>query len=305
MAKKEILNNDALTLRVNAEPVLDAIEEGLDVVEDTIERAVTVTRNNPYLLAGAFILGGAIAGVVAYKIAVKRTSLRYEDILEQEIAAAKEYYKRLAKDGEYSTPEGAADALLPDEVVDAVRSYQGRERPVPYNKVEPSESATDTPAQTVVNVITNVFENAKSNGDDWDYDRELQIRAENPDSPYVISYDEFTENPEHHEQITITYYARDNILADESDQPIDNTEYVVGDDNLTRFGHGSSDPMVVYIRNEKISTDFEIIHSESSYRKDVLGLDDEEPSLRHSQRVRHVNRNERSSSPRRMRERDE
>lgn len=291
MAKKEILNNDALTMRVNeevletAEKALDVIEDKLDVIEQGIGNVVTVTKNNPFLLAGALIMGVSLGAFVGYKFAQKRLERQYEERLVEEIAAAKEFHQRMAKRGEYESPESAVEALIPEEVVEAVQSYQGRGKPVPYDKIGPSEESKVAAVEVKETTIkANVFADRAPDPRDWDYDREIALRAEKPDEPYVISFEEFNENEPQHEQVTITYFALDDTLADERQQPIDNTDYTVGDDNLTRFGHGSADKNVVYVRNEKIDMDFEIIRSEGSYKKDVLGFDEDEKTLRHAQR---------------------
>lgn len=292
MAKREILNNDAVTLRVG-ESVTDILDEAsnlteqtLDLLENQTDRVIEVTRNNPWLIAGALVVGLGVGGFIAYRVAVKRTSLRYEDILEEEILAAKEFYKRTNKAGEFETPESAAKALVPNEVVEAMTSYQGRDAKVPYND---PDKVKDPRPPVQGNVQRNVFTESVSDPRDWDYNAEVAVREENPDVPYVVSFDEFHENPDGNEQATLAYYAADDTLCDERDAPIDNTDYTVGDDNLTRFGHGSGDNKVVYIRNDKLSMDFEVVRSEGSFAKEVLNLDPPDETLRHSSR-RHPNR---------------
>lgn len=296
MAKKEVVNNEALTLRLSEAPLgsvenaasetMDTIEKTLDILEDGVERTERVVRNNPLVILGVAVVAAGAAGFIAWKIAEKRTTEKYEDILTQEIEAAKGFYKRMVKEGEFETPEGAVQALVPDEVVKAVNSYQGRDRAVPYNR--PDDIPKEAPAPVEVEVekaeITqNVFVDARTDPRDWDYNVEISAREANPDQPYVISFDEFVEGLPSQEQATLSYYVEDDTLADERDQPIDNTDYTVGDDNLLRFGHGSNDKNIVYVRNEKISMDFEIVRSHGSYSQEVLGIMPE-PNLRHSHR---------------------
>lgn len=295
MAKREILNNDAVTLRVGEgaaeviEQASDAVEETLDILENTVERVVTVTKNNPFLVTGALLLGIGIGGLIAYKIAEKKLSAQFDEELTEQIAAARHYHTRIAKEGEFESPEGAVKALVPEAVVEAVRSYQGREKPVPYNKVQ--EIVDPRPPVDVVveevQVTQNVFVEAAKNDEpdprDWDYNAEIADRELNPNIPYTISFEEFNENNVEHEQATMTYYAMDDTLVDSQDKPVDNTEGIVGDDNLSRFGHGSGDPNVVYVRNEKIDMDFEIVRSNGSYQKEVFGTDPD-PALQHSRR---------------------
>lgn len=318
MAKTEVINNDAVTVRVNNAPakaakqaasktidvVEDTIEETLDAIEkslDILEDGVTVTertfRNNPAVLIGVAVVAAGAAGFIAWKISEKRTSARYEEILKDEIEQAKELYMRLGKAGDYSTPESTVKALVPDEVVDAVVSYSGREKQggIRYDKV--SDVPAPEPMEETVQVVAtektvNVFVESAVDPSVWDYNHEIANRE--PDKPYVISLAEFRENEEGHEQQTLQYYQGDDVLCDSRDEPIDAVDYTVGDDNLVRFGHGSEDNNVVYIRNERLDTDFEVLRSAGHYQKEVLGLEPKE-DLRHSQ----------SRRPRRMRERDE
>ena len=43
------------------------------------------------------------------------------------------------------------------------------------------------------------------------------------------------------------------------------------------FGFRSRDPKVVYIRNKKLHTDFEVCHHEGSYAESVHGIVQERP----------------------------
>lgn len=296
MPKKEILNNDVVTVRIGEtaanllQETADATEKTLDILEDTAERVITVTRNNPFLLAGALVLGVGIGGFVAYKLTKKRLSDEFEEELREQVAMARAFRRRVDKEGEFESPESAVKALVPDEVVEAVQAYQGREKMVPYNKPETIVDPRP-PVDVVVEevkVTQNVFVQAENEGltndpRDWDYNAEIADRELHPNIPYAISFEEFNENAEDHEQTTLTYYAMDDTLVDAQDKPIDNTDYAVGDDNLNRFGHGSGDPNVVYVRNEKIDMDFEIVRSNGSYQKEVFGTDPER-DLSHSRR---------------------
>lgn len=315
--KKEVLNNDALTVRVNTEPVLDVIEDSLDMIEDKLdrieeeaERVVTVVRNNPAILVGVAVLALGAGAAIGYYIGVKRTTLKYEDILRDEIQAAKDFYGALRKD-EFPTPGEAVEALHPGEAVHSLKSYREGDR-VEYDRISPSDEArvdaekvqltsttlTETPrgaeiVEETVEAKRNVF--TRDAPREWDYNAEILERT--PEKPYVIHFDEFTANEEGHDQDTLTYFAEDDTLVDKRDRIIDDTEYTVGDDNMLRFGHGSNDPNIVYVRNEKIDMDFEIIRSNGSYSKDVLGIESEPAELRHS-------RDQRNRRDRRRRERD-
>lgn len=114
-------------------------------------------------------------------------------------------------------------------------------------------------------VSHNVF---AQDGDDWDYDEEVKKRS--PLEPYVIHKDEFfDENDKGYTQSTFTYYDGDKILADEDDSPIYNHESVTGP---MLFGHGSGDPNVFYVRNDKRKSEYEIVYDPGLFSVEVLGL---------------------------------
>lgn len=90
--------------------------------------------------------------------------------------------------------------------------------------------------------------------------------------PYVISFEEFCEGEDNHDKITITYYAGDGVLVDEEEEIIEDTERLVGDDNLiNKFGDGSDDPDVLYVRNERMGIDYEIVRQHTCYGEVVSG----------------------------------
>lgn len=284
MAKTEVVNNDLLTVRVNekvgavprlvvdeiedvAVEAIDSAAEVANFLEEAVESAGYTVRNHSFLIAGVGVAALAAGAFIGYKYAVRKLSKKFDADLDLEIISLKDYYARVNKDGEYETPESAVAALIEVEAADAVRTYRG-ESPAPIIRTE-----------SVV-VERNIFTDAVVDANDFDY--EAEVASRDTGAPYVISFDEFNDNELEHQQNTLTYYLRDDTLCDERDSPIDNVNVVVGDDNLVRFGHGSKDKNIVYIRNEKLGLDFEIVKSASSYVKDVLGLDDE-PELRHSE----------------------
>lgn len=113
-------------------------------------------------------------------------------------------------------------------------------------------------------VAHNVF---AGNDSDWDYDLEVSKRSE--DAPYVLHKDEFFEDERDYAQLTLTYYAGDDILTDsEDDSPIYNYHEIIGE---LKFGHGSGDPNVFYVRNSKRHSEYEVVNDPGLYSVEVLG----------------------------------
>jgi hypothetical protein len=132
--------------------------------------------------------------------------------------------------------------------------------------VEP-EPEPDAPTDDEEDTAFNIF----ANSDDWDYEAELASRTKT--APYVIHKDEFFSGESGYNQLTFTYYSGDDILVDEQKipEPIYRHDRVVGE---LKFGHGSGDRNVVYIRNDDLATEYEVIKSEGKYSVEVMGLED-------------------------------
>ena len=104
--------------------------------------------------------------------------------------------------------------------------------------------------------------------DEWNFEEELASRSEA--SPHIIHVDEFVENETEYTQSSLIYYVGDDILVDEKESPIYNHHQVIGD---ITFGHGSGDPNIVYVRNDKRKAEYEIFKHEGSWTIDVLGME--------------------------------
>lgn len=235
-----------------------------DIVEEVVEEGAKLASTAIYVDKRALIVGSIFGGLVAaaavygaYRYGVKETTAKYEEILKQEIAEAKAFYKLANKQGEFATPEQAVASLHPlpetelEEAVVALNKYQGR---------------SDEEERSV-----NIFTERTPEDDNFDLEEEMENRS--PNSPYVISSDEFMEAEEGYDQITITYYAGDDTLADDKEQEIPNVDLIIGEGNLERFGHGSGDTRIVYIRNDRMQTDFEVLKSDGKYAHEVLGFE--------------------------------
>lgn len=80
--------------------------------------------------------------------------------------------------------------------------------------------------------------------------------------PFVVSRELYSSDPDEgddYAKITLTYYVRDRILLDDEQEVIDEVEDYVGWRNLNRFGDESGDGDVVFVRNRRLLTDFEVV----------------------------------------------
>ncbi len=156
---------------------------------------------------------------------------------------------------------------IPDEIVISNKVMSAKDFVIEPIKL-------DEPAELVTRSIFDHNEN-------WDYEVEKKKRT--TEKPYVLHRDEFFAEENDYIQSTLTYYDGDNILVDEDDTPIYNYNQVVGE---LLFGHGSGDPNVVYVRNDKRKAEYEVVFDKGLYSVEVLGLEIEQnekvKDLRHS-----------------------
>lgn len=78
--------------------------------------------------------------------------------------------------------------------------------------------------------------------------------------PYVIEPEEFGDIG--YKTVSLNYY-EDGVLTYENDDVITNVDEIVGKDSLGRFGEFEQDS--VYVRNDELQTDFEILADSRRY----------------------------------------
>lgn len=259
---------------------MDAVEKVVDVVEETAETIERVTPGHFNLngttkgqqiaiLAGAAVVGAIAGGTVTYFVVKKRLTLKFEEQLTKEIEETKRFYSAFNSKPDLAELASQYETDPGQQAAEALAAYQGRGPNGPY----PTEEALiPEPAEEPVqkqNVFDEEVESPDHDG--WDYAAELARRSGK--EPYIISKEEYFEGEKEYEQIALTYYEGDDVLTDDSDSVISDTNTTVGDDNLAKFGHGSDDKNIVYVRNDKSQIDFEIARHTGTYTKDVLGFD--------------------------------
>lgn len=106
-------------------------------------------------------------------------------------------------------------------------------------------------------------------GDEPDYDPpefSPKVDFAHPKPPYIIDEDEFAEDIIF-EKVTITYYEGDDTLCD-TDESIMKIEDIIGREALDE---GFIDD-ILYVRNEKLGIDYEVVREQGAYSEIVLGL---------------------------------
>ncbi len=170
-----------------------------------------------------FAAGLVIGAMTAYKYAEKK----YEKIAQEEIDSVKEVFskKKDSEDKKREEPEAE-----PEEKI-SLREYAD---------IAWKEGYMD-------------YSNANANSKNEE--REVM------DKPYIIPPEEFGTLDEY-ETISLTYYA-DEVLTDDNDDVMEDTENIIGSDALNRFGEFEEDS--VFVRNDVLKCDYEILLDQRAY----------------------------------------
>lgn len=211
------------------------------------ERLSTILKH-PYTIPVTTGVISFIAGAaVGYALGRRQKPIEYEQVIKVEdiprtrlIIDAEDLKQRDLNDESTSHP-------LTEEVL------KGPELTlVEEDEVVPEPEPRNIFAQTV---------------EGWDYEAELAKRS--PDRPYILHKDEFFADENDWTQSQLRWFEGDGFLVDEDDSPIYNHHEVVGE---LRFGHGSGEPDIVYIRNERRRGEYEVIRTDGLYSEEILGL---------------------------------
>lgn len=256
----------------------EVVAEAAEVVEE-VSRALS-PRELRFLLGGIGIglLGGA---VVASLVTRRRLETKYNKIAEDEISEMREHFEARTRAG---TPKPELDELVTDlgysepntpqakELEDAI----AREEKAIAEVVEEEEAiqtSTGSIPQAAPEEVGEVLEDLKKDtswdpNDGWDYKTEIANRR--PDKPYIIHVDELPETD--YTESSLTYYIGDDILCDSDDSVIEDKDGVVGELNLDKFGLGSGDADILYIRNDVLGIQVEVVKNDGHYAEVVHGL---------------------------------
>lgn len=210
-----------------------------------------------------FVLGAG----VGFLLSQKKADEKYAKLAQEEIDSVKEVFSRTARMAEKplhdKVPDPSEDCVLGVDLAKNVGTPpHNLTRSNPYEKAKRNYNVIPMPEP-----ITEV-------------DRTR---------PYLISDEEFTEEFDHHDKLSLYYYKKDGVLSEEADDIVDNVEELVGVENLLVL----DEKKTIWVRNEPCCKDFEIVGINNSYAEVAHGLVEESPRERHKRaNIKKANKNE-------------
>ena len=141
-----------------------------------------------------------------------------------------------------------------DEEIDNVKTFYEKEAETYKEKFDQSESK-DKVEEIRPAILYKRYHATKEA-------QEIHPGESNLSTPYIITPEQYDETMYTQDKITLTYYNGDGVLAGDDDERVE-LSCIGGEEVLGHFGEYHDD--TVYVRNERLGTDYEIVFSESSY----------------------------------------
>lgn len=214
-----------------------------------------MTNKGIFMLAATFLLGCGVGFIATQKVIEKK----YADIAQEEIESVKKYYfereqERLEKE-QMKHPEQEHEE---DRFV-AKSSLNDLIRPNLYEEAKRN---------------INIFKDRQKDPEDLLVDAAGMSEEDHrpvykdPEPPYLIDVESFTDDYDHHDKISLYYYRTDGVLCDESHDVVYEIEKMVGNVDLDSALSGTT---IAWVRNEAMGSDFEIVAMSSAYEDEVYG----------------------------------
>lgn len=229
-------------------------------------------NNNLKLLLG--VLSGIGIGAVSTYFGVKS---HFQKMYEDDVDEIREWYnnKLLELTGDI-VPEEVVE-ISKEQVEDSKNKFSGKKAYVDYTKYakdRPSlvdavrkaglEPIPDESFLTPVEDLHPEEESDEIEDESMEDTQPVDIVSDGK-SIYIITKDEFFDTNIDYEKLTLTFFKVDSVLTDERMEVIESPEKFIGNESNLRFGFKSGDNMAVYIRNERNTTDYEVVLDLGSY----------------------------------------
>jgi hypothetical protein len=196
--------------------------------------------NNRLINAIIFVAGAAIGSAITWKI----VKTKYEQIAKEEIESVKEVFSK-----KYKTLSQSIEDTVP-----GLKEFSND-----LKEVSEQPNRMSASMKPDIHEYTAMLKGKGYLENDIDEVKDME-------KPYVIEPDEFGEM-DGYDVISLTYYS-DKVLTDELDELVEDVDNVVGYDSLNHFGEYEDDS--VFVRNDRLKADYEILLDTRSYYTDVI-----------------------------------
>ncbi len=194
-----------------------------------------------------FAAGAAIGSAVTWKV----VKTKYEQIAREEIESVKEAFADRLADIQGETSEQTVENESDEDT--------GRSEQIDWDKLEDLDEEDEEEEYVPTRDDLNEYATLASS-----YTNEKGGAKKMERAPYVIAPYDFGEL-DGYSQIELTYYEGDDTLEDDEYNIITDRDELLGPKALTTFGEYEDD--AVFVRNERLRTDFQILKDPRTYKE--------------------------------------
>ena len=228
--------------------------------------------------AGSAGLGALLSWAITADLAERRVRRMASDFLEMQDALRDKTQENIALryelgdqaemienlqsaiDVETGVAEEDSDSDSENSPGETAPENSSDEDPDTEDHIERQESPEETRRRLQEQIREFVPMSDEATEDFIAHTQPVVVKTTKYDPPKVISLEEYNSDDEgdDYRKITLTYYVKSQVLLDEEQEPIDDVEAYVGWRALNRFGDMSGNADIVYVRNRRLETDFEV-----------------------------------------------
>lgn len=198
-----------------------------------------------------FIVGAASGAVLTYFISKDHLKQEANRYAEAEIKDMEDYF--ISK---YAKPVSPTKSVTDEE-----------EKKDDLEIGASSIEAMERPKQLAYNHTETLVDEDGIEYEEIEFDPPFKVddhpRDDPAEEPYTITPQQYSNGCPEYSKINLYYYAGNNTLIDDEDDLFDNWSIIGGKSTLKRFGEFEEG--VVYVRNEKLGSDFEIRRKRGSF----------------------------------------
>jgi len=197
-----------------------------------------------------FTFGAVVGSAVTYFVVKEKIEEFYEELIQEELDSIRKNVTPSSEKLDTAPVNSEEEFVKSTEKYKNIAAQYGVPILHPVKNAYPEEDFDDTEEES----------------DEEEFQRDPILN----DEPYVITIDQFTNEKEYFDKITLYYYDEDEVLADDNEEEIGDVNDLIGEDALSCFGSDDYDEDQVFVRNEPLETDFEIVRLSKSYSDMVL-----------------------------------
>lgn len=222
---------------------------------------------NKYVTYGLIFVGGAaIGGGIGWFVTKKRIEKIMDAKIEEEVKKTREWYRSLSED----TVKADENDISEDDIEDPVEATsEPSDDAIRVGKLA-VESYTERmnrrkedllrPERTRYDQIP--YESTEDQEEEVDEVR-LETNDDDPRSDiYVITADQFAHERYGYDKVTLYWWELERILSEE-DMDILDVPDLLGNNWESKIGTEEKD--IVYVRNENLETDYEVVVQHESF----------------------------------------